>query len=299
MLTLRCICRYLPLPLFIAIVLLLGGCSEQPHGYIFTPQPRDQVAVARQMGNYISTLYNHTDEAVGYLVDASLTPNYQSILPQGWMDITVYDTVTGLPRTPYYSFLKNYLDQKLNLLQIDRNPAPSAVRHPSNLDYYYYEIGSYQNRLTSSFNGNVLQTRRLNVQYANELRDPDNIEGWYSQRRNLQFTYEISVQGSQTFSLPYYYPASWSSRILNYSIAVNDQRGSIIVEGIVPMNDRAGQYQEPHVSGRFNIDRNGKGGGDIWLNGELSARMTFTSRTFGFRGYFTLYSEDHKYRYGL
>ncbi|MFN3821989.1 MAG: hypothetical protein ACK4OO_06605, partial [bacterium] len=115
------------------------------------------------------------------------------------------------------------------------------------------------------------------------------------------FDYDIEIalpgQGSATFSQRYYLPATWTARIERYSTALRDYQARVVIDGFYPLLDRAGNYQEIHVSAEFTINRSGSGTGEVWLYGEKTSQVTFTGRGYGFQGYFTLYSENHKNRY--
>ncbi|MBM3329537.1 MAG: hypothetical protein FJY67_08720 [Calditrichaeota bacterium] len=288
--------------ILLPVLIFFSGCSEQPQGYIFEPQQRDYVNATYQVAEFLGTLYGHTDAAVSFMSQAAQTHDYRAILPQGWRDLTAYDT-TGRPRGAQFLFLHNYLDQKYYQMLLDRDPTPGAVRTPSNIEYNYLEIGAGQNPITSSFYGNIAEVRRIKVTYADNLRNPDYVEGWYSLRKALPYTYYIQIevpgQGSGTFGQRFYYNATWSARIERFSTALNDQRSRIVIDGTLPMLDRQGGYQEPHLSAEFNINRDGSGSGEVWLHGEPASRVRLEGRTFGFQGTFTLFSEDHKGRYRL
>ncbi|MFN3821046.1 MAG: hypothetical protein ACK4OO_01830, partial [bacterium] len=160
------------------------GCSEQPQGYIFSPQQRDMTSVTRQAVDFLNNLYDHTDQAIEYLTAAAFTPEYRSIFPPGWLDVTRYDTSTGLPQDHFYRYLYSYLDQKISLVEFPASRAPQAVRHPSQIRFSYVEFGSYQNPITSGFYANARVVKKLEVKYERDLRDLDFLEGWFSFQRS-------------------------------------------------------------------------------------------------------------------
>ncbi len=279
----------------------LGGCAEQPYGYIFVPSQRDQVNAARQAANFIGALYDHADAASGLLDKAGLTDDYASILPEGWVDITARDS-NGNPLAPFFHFYKNYLDKELSELQIDRAALPGSVRTPSTLRYNYYTSSSIQNFVTNEFYGTVDQVQKAEIRYADNLQNLKFIEGWYSISKTVPFEQEIEIQAlgrSTNVTYLIYLEVGWSLRVEHFSIDTKDQTSSITIEGQFPILDETGTIQRCHISGKFDIDSKGQGGGDIWLFGQPAARLTFTGRSFGFKGKFSLFSEDHKRSYSL
>lgn len=275
-------------------IFALWGCSEQPHGYIFAPQHRDQTGVTRQAADFLDNLYHHADQAISYLTAAAFTPNYRSIFPSGWYELS---------DSSRYRFIYSYLDQKLSIVELPVRNTPGAVRQPASVQYTYVELGSYQNVITSGFYASSRLMRKIDLAYSDHMQNINFVEGWFSYQRSLPFDYDIQVslpgQGSATVSQRFYLPATWSARIEHYSTAINDYQSRIIIDGLYPLLDRAGNYQEPHVSATFTINRDGTGRGEVWFNGEQTAQVVLTGRSFKFQGYFTLYSEDHKVRYSL
>lgn len=284
----------------LALIPLLGlivGCAEQPYGYVFTPTGRDQLNVARLSISFLGELYDHADEAAGYLNSAGLTTsnNYRSILPDGWVDSTSYDT-NGLPQAPMFTFYRNFLDKQYSALGIPVTPTPGAVRNPARLMYAYTEIASALNRVTNEFYGQAKISRRFDVYYADSYTNPDFVEGWFSIRKIEMFEQEIEIGGSnQSYQIPLSVP--WAMKVERFSVDRADQRGHIIIDGIFPIMDETGIIQQTHISGVFNVAADGTGTGEVSLFGEKCARITLTGRSFGFKAKFTMYNEDHKFTY--
>ncbi len=292
----------LRLPL--AILPLLGflvGCAEQPYGYIFKPEHRDQVNLARQTTDFLSSLYDHSDAAGRFLTNAGLTTDYRSILPDGWVDETPRDTM-GHPIASKFSFSRDYLDQQFFDLNIDTAAAPNAIRNPATLNYDFREVASAQNGITRQFFGQTVEVRKLQISYGDLLRNPNFLDGWFSMRRIVAFDQELEVLVSgkaQKVTYKIYLPVTWVMKIKQFSIDVNDQRSHIVIDGLFPIYDKVGDVQECHVSGELVINTDGSGGGDVWLFGQPCVRLTFTGRSFGFKGSFSLASEDYKTNYNL
>jgi len=280
---------------------LTVSCAEQPSGYIFTIKHRDKVNVARQAADFISDLYTHSDQAAAFLSDAGLTTDYRSILPDGWVDSTNYDSL-GQPRAPFFDFFRNYLDKQYYALAFPSVPTPGSVRNPDRIWYNFVQIASVQNTITNEFYGQANQIRSLQASYSDNLTNSAFIEGWFSIRKVVKFEQEmeISIGGRSTRqTIPFYLSVPWMMRIERFSVNSNDQRGRIIIDGVFPILDETNIIQNCHVSGEFNIAANGTGEGEVWLYGERTAHIIFTGRTFGFTGWFTLFDENETGRYSL
>ncbi len=293
--------KFMRLGILLTTLTLLGGCAEQPYGYIFEPTQRDQINVARQAANFISALYDHADQATALLEKAGLTDEYSTILPEGWVDITPRDSL-GLPRIPYYRFFKNYLDKQFTELQIDVVPLPGAMRSPSSLRYNYSTTASIRNEATNIIYGTIDQVQKADIRYSDNLQNLKFVDGWYSISKSVPFDQEIEIQQqgrSTNVTYQIYLNVGWSLQVERYSIDPNDQSSKIIIEGVFPILDDEGVIQRCHVSGNFEVNSSGKGGGDIWLYGRPTARISFTGRSFGFKGEFTLFSEEHENSYKL
>ena len=280
---------------------LLAGCADQPYGYIFQPESRDQINAARQAAVFISSLYDHTDDACRLLSDAGLTTHYLSILPDGWVDSTRYDT-SGNPASTSYTFIRNYMDTKYYGLQIPLTPPVGAIRNPSTVDYGYEEIASVQNLLNNTIVGRINESRKLKVGYSDGYQNTNFVDGWLTIAKIEPFEQQLQVQvqgKSQNYTYEIYLPVTWMIRFEHFSIDRNDQRGHVIIDGTFPIYDEAGVMQYPHVSGDFTINADGTGGGDLWLYGQPAAKISFLGRTFGFRGTFSLFSENNEKTYSL
>lgn len=291
--------RFVSIAILLSLMIFAGlftGCSEQPVGYIFSPTNRHQSTLARTTAEVVNAIYHHADQAAVYLDRASLTDDYISLLEGGWLETMLIDTTTGQPYTLYY---RSYLDQEHYILRFDREPMAEAVRTPSSLDYTFLEIKSYQNRVTNEFYGNVSDYLQISIEYANNRQNHRSVDGWFEIQRTVVFEEEIETAGAGTVTVPIYVGVSWQVKVENYSIDTDDQRSGIIIDGIMPIYDDAGEYHRTQVSGRIDINSRGQGFGEIWLYGEPAARIYFTGRSFGFRGYFTLYEEDFKKIYAL
>jgi len=272
---------------------LFIGCSEQPSGYVFTPTQRQHSTLAQATVDIVSSIYTHADQAATYLDRASLTDDYITLLPGGWYQYVLIDTVTGQPYTLYHY---SYLDQKFYFLRFDPNPMPNAVRSPSSLQYTFVEINSYQNPLTNDFFGDISETRNLMLEYSNNRQDYTSIDGWFEVRKIVPFEEEIeTAAGTYTYNV--WVSVTWQIRIEHFSIDPNDQRTRLVIEGVTPIYDEAGDYHICHISGEINIDARGSGKGDIWFYGEPAIRLNFTGRSYGFNGNFTLFSENHRKSY--
>jgi len=274
----------------------LTGCEEQPIGYIFSPTQRDKTTMARTAGTVINAIYEHTDEAVIYLDQASLTDDYGSLLLGGWQAFAAIDSVDS---TVFTYYARTYLDQKYYFLRFDKEPDPSAVRTPSNLDYNFTELRSYQNQATSEFFGDISQIRQLSIEYSDNRQDHRNVDGWLYIRTLIPIEREYETAGAGTVTYTINILVRWQVRLERYSIDPNDHRSRMVIAGIFPINDEAGEYHSAQVSGEIILDAKGKGSGDLWLYGEPAVRMNFTGRAFGFIGYFTLHEENHEKKYRL
>lgn len=287
--------------ILVVSISILAGCAEQPYGYIFEPSQRDQINVARQAADFISALYDHADAASELLDKSGLTDNYASVLPEGWIDITPRDG-NGQPLIPYYRYFKNYLDKEFTELQIDRATPPGALRTPSTLRYNYSTTASIRNNATNVIYGTVDQVQLADIRYADNLQNLKAVEGWYSISKSVPFEQEIEIQQqgrSTNVSYLIYLDVGWSLRVEKFSIDPKDQTSKVTIEGQFPILDDEGVIQRCHISGNIEINASGKGGGDIWLYGQPAARLSFTGRSFGFKGKFTLFSEDHENSYNL
>ncbi len=274
----------------LVIACFLVGCSDRPVGYIFEPTQRHQSALAQTTVDVVNSIYEHCDQAATYLDKSSLTNDYISLLPGGWVEIPQIDTTTG---ETFTTFNYSYLDQKYYQLRFDREPLVGAVRNPSSLDYIFVEVNSIQNRITNEFYFGISETRNLTMEYSNNRQDPRFVDGWFEISRSIPFQEEIEIASGETVTYDVYVTVIWDVRIERYSIDPNDQRARMVFEGIMPVYDEAGEYQRVHVSGEVNINAKGTGGGDMWFYGEPSIRLRFTGRSFGFNGYFTTFDENH------
>ncbi len=287
--------------ILLVFVSIFSGCAEQPYGYIFSPEPRDQVNAARLAVDFISSLYDHADAASELLDKAGLTDDYKSILPEGWIDVTPYNR-TGDPLIGFYQFYQNYLDKEFSELQIDTGVYPGALRTPSSLRYNFLTTASVRNGITNEIFGTIDQVQKADIRYSDNLQNLKFIDGWYSISKSVPFEQEIEIQAqgrSTNVTYLIYLDVGWSLRVEHFSIDSKDQTSQITIEGQFPILDNAGVIQHCHISGKFDVNPSGKGGGDIWLYGQPTARISFTGRSFGFKGKFTLFSEEHKKSYNL
>lgn len=275
----------------LVITVFVSGCSERPVGYIFEPTQRHQSALAQTTVEVVNSLFEHCDEASSYLDRSSLTDDYISLLPGGWLEIPQVDSITGEDYLVYYF---NYLDQKYYQLRFDREPMAGAVRTPSSLDYVFVEINSIQNSITNEFYGGINEIRNLTIEYSDDRQDPQFMDGWFEISRSIPFEEEIEIASGETISYDVYVTVIWDVRIERYSLDPDDHRARMVFEGLMPVYDEAGEYQRVHVSGELNINSSGKGGGDMWFYGEPSIRLHFTGRSYGFNGYFTTFDDDHQ-----
>jgi len=286
---------------FAPLLGLFAGCAEQPYGYVFTPKDRDKINVARQTGDFISAFYDHADAASRLLEDAGLTSNYRSILPDGWVDYTVYDG-QGRPLASSYIFARNYLDKQYYGLMIDTAAITGALRHPAKLAYSYTEIASVQNNITNEFLPQLNDIRNIEIGYARNYTNLSFIDAWFSIKQVERFEQELEISvGGQSSDVSFfiYLQVPWTMKVTDFSIDPDDQQGHIVIDGLFPIMTEEGDIQNCHVSGEFRLDKEGKGSGDVWLFGEPTARITFTGRAFGFKGKFTLFSENHEITYNL
>jgi len=282
-------------------LIFLAGCAEQPYGYIFEPKQRDEINVARQTADFISTLYDHADAASGLLEKAGFTDDYGTILPEGWVDATIRDG-SGEPILGFYQYNKNYLDKQFSQLQFDKAVLPGALRTPSSVRYDYMTTASVRNNATNVIYGTVDLVQKADLRYSDNLQNLSLVDGWYSITKSVPFEQEIEIQAqgrSTNYTYLIYLDVSWSLRVERFSIDANDQSSKISIEGQFPILDEEGTIQRCHVSGDFSLNTDGAGGGDIWLYGQPVARITFTGRSFGFKGSFTLFSDNHKKIYNF
>lgn len=284
---------------FVVVMLLaalLAGCAEQPVGYLFEPEPWDQIRLTRTAAEVLDNVYEFFDMGSGFLESAVLTSDYRSFLPQGWL--VVVDSLTGDT-----TYTNNFLDQKFLELRFDPVPIPGAIRIPSSLSMGYVEIGSFYNIVVGAYYGDTSRSVDLSIEYANNRQDVRFLDGWYQIKQSIPFTFdiEVSIGGGQsgTFTQLTYLDMIWLVRIEDFSVGTQDQHAKIFIEGAFPMLDEAGNYQAPHVSGEIRINSDGSGIGEMSLHGIPATRIRFRQRTSGFEGFFTLYSEDHKYQYQL
>lgn len=278
--------RVLPLILSAAI---LAGCAEQPYGYVFAPQQRDQVNATGQCIAFINSLYLHTDQGSQILSDAAKTTDYITILPEGWQDIS---TMTV---SPYYTYSRNYLDKEHYLLQIAKDQPASAVLSPASLTYAYSDSISTWNNAAERFYANSNESRRLDISYGDSYRNSQKLNGWFWIRKIEKFEQSIQIQAGDSkadYTYFLYFPVTWSFHIEDFSTALDDQSSKISFDGSFPIYDEMGKMQYPHISGTMEFKDDGSGGGDLWLYGEKCAKITFSGRSFKFHGTYSLYSED-------
>ena len=264
------------------------GCADQPTGYVYTPSEGQVVDLVYVTLNVISTLYDHCDEATQFLEASSLTDNYASILPEGWL--AAPDTTGGTLHTIY---VKNFLDQKFNLMRFDPDPKAGAVRTPSSIQYQFLQVGSFQNPVTSRFYGDLTENRQLVLEYSKNRQDPTRVNGWFTLTRLTAFEYEIEVRGqtggSTTVTQFYYENVSWIVRIEDYSMDIGDQSARLVIDGTFPQRDEEGNRQEPHVAGVIDVDASGRGSGIIALGSEPAFKLNLKGRRgFGFSANFDL-----------
>ena len=257
------------------LALLLFSCAEQPVGYIYRPIERDEVFLARLTGDVVSTMYVKMDAAVGYLENASHTSNYQTILPSGWLALSVTDSITG---EQYTGYSRNYLDQQFHGLRFDKRPDPNAIRTPSDIEFSYVQIRNFPNSRTTGFYLDVDERMHMMVEYADSRQNPDFVQGWLNMTRAVEFEEEIDIGDGQTDTYSYYVYPLWIVRIENFSINPLDHSGHLIFEGTFPHQDEAGEYQNDHVSGEINIESDGTGRGEMSLYGDPVASINFTGR---------------------
>lgn len=292
----------LSLVIMVVLAIFSVGCEDQPTEYVFMPTQRDQVLVVRTAADFLKTLYDHTDRAGTFLDEAALTEYYSSVLPEGWLvavDLMGNPIVGSVGDTLY---IRNYLDQKFHMIRFNTDPIGGSVRTPGNLLFDYLEVGSYRDGFTNSFYGDTSESLKLAIEYSDDRQNPQYIDGWFQIQRSVEFEGESGYseggqRGSYTYN--YYLPVRWLIEIKNFSIDPDDHRARIVIDGVFPILDEMEQLQEPQISGKFVLDKNGRGTGEMWLYGDRVAKLHFTGRSFGFTGYFTLDSEDHNYRYKL
>ena len=258
------------------------SCSEEPLGYIYRPTQKDEVDLARHTERVVSSMYDHLDEVVTLLDEASHTTDYMAILPGGWQAVT--EVVGG--------FRRNYLDRTYQMLIFDSNPMSGAIRTPSNIEYYYTSLINFENWRTGEFYTDIDEYMHLTVEYAEGRTDLKNVEGWFNIKRSIKFEEEVETEyGSYTWT--YYQYPTWIIRIEDFSIDPYDQHARLVIEGTFPHLDEINQYREDHVSGEISISEDGVGVGEMYLYGEPAVRIYFTGRGAGFEGYFRLQSQDY------
>jgi len=285
---------FLKLSVFTAVAVIIAGCADQPTGYIFTPTQRDKTFLTGYAAAFISRVYTDMDNQSGYLSSASLTNDYLSVLPEGWQRVVIGGDT---------AYMRNYMDETFQTVRFDPQPQAGAIRVPSSLSYQSVDIASYRNPLTNSFYGDTSSATQLLIDYSGNRQDPDIVDGWMEIQVPIQVEYQIQLDaggGQKSNYTSYdYVMSTWQMKIERYSVDSRDQRAHISFNGTYPLIDRAGQLQQPQVSGTFDIQRDGTGTGDVWLYGDKVSKVTFTGRSFGFDGYFTLYEENNANRYTL
>jgi len=286
--------RITGITLVVAVLLTLAGCADEPGGYIFTPTHRDKTFLTYYTSAYLGSLYDNLDIAAGILASASLTNDYGSVLPEGWQKRVIGgDTI----------FLRNYNDEQFHSIKFDPTPPIGAVRIPASLAYDRVDIASFRNPLTNTFYGDTSQAINMSVGYSANSTDPEFLDGWYQVQTPVAVEFSVQIQvgsgsGEQTFND--YVMTTWQMKIERFSVEPRDQRARITFNGTYPLIDKSGALQNPQVSGEFNVERDGKGIGDIWLYGEKTSKVVLLNRrSSGFQGYFTLYEEDHSTIYSL
>ena len=180
-------------PLLIVLMLLIvstiiPGCAEQPVGYHYETRQRDHSVLARTTLEVINAIYQATDETTNYLVQASLTDDYGSILPDSWI---VREGMDSLTNTPYTYYFQNYLDQDYSGLRFDRSPDANSIRTPSTIAYEKFELKSYQNSITNEFYWDISRELRQEIEYSNNRQDHLNVEGWSYLRKVIQVEEEL------------------------------------------------------------------------------------------------------------
>jgi len=323
--------------IFVFFLLVGGliGCAEQPSGYIYRPTESDEVTLARATTEIISSIFDHLDMATRFLEDASRTDRWDTILPPGWIEIydiadserdtvsiedigsveadavDVLDTIFVVDGTDTLDillainkldldtlYLHNYLDQKYEILEIDKDPLEGAVRTPSNLDYRFIELRNFFNQRTSEFYVDIYESSHLIIEYADgenpgDRKDPQNVNGWLDITRAVPFEETIDL-GDFEYDYTYYQYPTWVMNIKDFTIDPYDHSAKIRIEGTFPHVDEAENYRKDHVSGEINIYSNGKGTGVMSLFGEPIALLHFIGRGAGFTGYFTMHKQDHE-----
>ncbi len=280
----------------ISVSTFLTGCEEQPAAYVFSPTQRDETNFARTIAEIVDLFYQHADDAAQFLDQAALTDDYGSLLLGGWNPHVLNDSLTG---DPYTVFGRNYLDQKYYSLRFDRDPDAGAVRTPSNLDYTYLDLLSYQNRQTSEFNPDINQSLVFTMEYSDNRQDPKNLDGWFDVRKIIPVEQELETAGAGTQTYFINILVRWQIKVENFSIDKDDHRARLVFSGVYPIYDSAGETHQTLVEGGITLDANGVGVGDFSFYGERVVRLNLTGKTYGFNGYFTLFGENHRQKYQL
>lgn len=325
------------------LLLLAGvliGCSEQPLGYIYRPTESDEVTLARTTTDVISSVFDHLDMAARFLEDASRTSRWDTILPAGWSElynitdsepdtvlieeigsieadrVVIVDTIFVVDGTDTLEILlainkvdldtlywHNYLDQKYEILEIDKDPLETAVRTPSNLEYRFIELRNFFNSRTDQFYVDIYESSHIIIEYSSsenpgDRQDPHNVQGWLDITRAVEFEETIDY-GDFDYDYTYYEYPTWVLHIESYSINPQDHSAQIQIEGTFPHLDEADNYRKDHVTGEITIHGNGKGSGVVSLFGEPVALIYFTGRGAGFTGYFTMHKQDHERKHNF
>jgi len=275
---------------------IIPGCAEQPVGYHYETRHRDHSVLARASLEIINAIYQATDETANFLVQASLTDDYGSILPDSWIMQQRTDSLTNKPFTYYF---QNYLDQDYSALRFDRTTDANSVRTPSTIAYERFELKSYQNNITNEFYWDISRELRQEVEYSNNRQDHLNVDGWSYVRKVIQVEEEFEVTGGQTVTYTINLLVDWNINISKFSIDPSDQSSHLSFSGIMPVRAENGDFLRNQVSGEITIDKNGKGVGDLSFYGEPSVRIHLTGRSHSFQGYYTIANEDHRKLYQL
>lgn len=288
-------------PLLLVLTLLIistliPGCAEQPVGYNYQARQRDHSILARTTLEVVNAVYQATDETVDYLVKASLTDDYGSILPDGWIKKTRIDPDTEIPFDVY---ILNYLDQDYSTMAFDLIADENAIRTPSSIAYEKFELKSYQNGITNKFFWDISRELRQRVEYSNNRRDHLNVDGWSYIGKLIQVEEEFEVAGGQTVTYTISLLVRWNIKVEKFSIDPKDQSSRLLFTGIMPVRAEDGEFLRNQISGEINIDKDGKGSGEMSYYGEPSIKLYFTGRSYSFQGYYTIADEDHNKQYQL
>ncbi|MDP8239531.1 MAG: hypothetical protein P9X24_10615 [Candidatus Hatepunaea meridiana] len=274
------------------LTVLLSGCSEQPLGYVYQPTSSNISRLAWVTVDIVGMVFDHMDESVGFLEDASHTNNWETILSGGWIAIPTVDSVSGNPYTLFYN---NYMDQKFKTLRFDKQIVNDAIRTPSDVEYTYVTLRNFRNNRNNEIYTDTDDNLHLIIEYSDARQDPKNVNGWMNITRSVPFVEEI-VNEEGTQSWVYYMHPTWVIRIEDFSTDPLDQSARLVIEGTFPHNDETGNYRADHVSGEIIIQSNGTGVGELNLYGEPVIRLHFTGRGYGFEGYYTYHKYDHSYK---